>query len=258
MSSAKGRTTRAFRQLRAAKSTWLLVRILLLVQAIPSLWNIFNPDGPDRVSQLQYLLGLNPHNAVSGQYWQFLSYCFIHGNWSHLLLNAAAILLLGSKLEHYIAKRSFWILAALSTFVGAGLFSACELLLPLTAGLASPTLVGSSAICFAFLLFLTTLSPESKFLPFFMSGRSIGICIIILNLFLTALNPNLPSGPLAEWGAYLSLNYSPDLFKVSHACHLGGSLVGFFYGKWLLRPRINLVRLRRAREKQERRAEASR
>ncbi len=114
-----------------------------------------------------------------------------------------------------------------------------------------PTLVGSSAICFGFLVFLTTLSPESKFLPLFVSGRSIGLGIILANLILALLNPDLPTGPLAEGGRYLSENGSEDIFKVSHACHLGGSLAGLLYAKWLLRPRVTLAKLQRARKKKE-------
>eukprot|EP00903_Cladosiphon_okamuranus_P003466 g3464.t1 len=234
-----------------AKSTWQLVRILILVQGIPFLWNFFTPHGPDKLYQLQYLLGLNPPLALAGKFWQFGTYGLIHGNWTHLLLNVAAILLLASKLEQFIAKRSFWILVILSTLSGATFFTAGELLGGGTGGAPARTLVGSSAICFSFLLFLTTLSPESKFLPFFLSGRSIGLGIILANAALAVLNPSLPTGPLAEFGAGISSRHLPDLFDVSHACHLGGSLTGFLYGRWLLRPRISLTRLKRAREKRE-------
>jgi membrane associated rhomboid family serine protease len=45
------------------------------------------------------------------------------------------------------------------------------------------------------------------------------------------------------------------MFKVSHACHLGGSLAGYISGKYLLRPRVTIETLRRAREKQERKSQ---
>ena len=113
------------------------------------------------------------------------------------------------------------------------------------------TLVGSSAICFGLLALLTTLSPDSKFLPLFLSGRSIGIGIILANLVLALLNPDLPTGPLARLGKQLAAGHLEGLFQISHACHLGGSLAGFIYGKYLLRPRVTLKSLMREREKRE-------
>ncbi|MBG7607399.1 MAG: rhomboid family intramembrane serine protease [Verrucomicrobia bacterium] len=247
MGSNAGRIRRAFRQLRNSPCSWMLFRILLIMQAVPVIWNAIVPSGPDKLNQAQQLLGLGKTDFLSGHFWQPLSYSLIHGNWLHLLVNAASILLLGSKLEHIVSKTTFWLLSLFAALAGGLLF------LPLTyhGGDLPPTLVGSSAICFAFLVLLTTLSPESKFLPVFLSGRSIGIAIILANLVLALLNPNLPTGPLAAYGKQLSENGFVDLFKISHACHLGGSLAGYFYGKWLLRPRVTLKSLQRARAKKE-------
>jgi len=256
MGSTAGRFRRGFRQLRNSPATWMLVRILLIVQAVPVIWDLVRPPGKftqGKLETAQTLLGLRKDLFLSGDYWQFFTHAFIHANWPHLLVNAACIVMLGSKLEHFIAKRSFWILTFLSVLAGGALFLLLTSYAPIEPGGPAPqTLVGSSAICFAFLVFLTTVSPESKFLPLFLSGKSIGIAIILANLSLALLNPDLPTGPLARFGKQLSENDFEDLFRVSHACHLGGSLVGFFYGKWLLRPRVTLESLRKAREKKER------
>jgi membrane associated rhomboid family serine protease len=257
MGSPAGRFGRSFRQLRNAPSTWLLFRLLVLIQAVPFVWDLVSPpphSHPDKLTQLQIMLGLRKDHFLAGDFWQILSHALIHGNWLHLLLNAACLVILGAKLEHIIGKRSLWLLALYSTLAGGLLF----LLLTPTAPPAllfgedqPPTLVGSSAICFGFLVFLTTLSPESKFLPVFVSGRLIGLGIILVNLILALLNPDLPTGPLAEAGRYLSDQGFHDGFKVSHACHLGGSLAGLFYAKWLLRPRVTLAKLQKARQKKE-------
>lgn len=250
MGSNAGRMKRAFRQLRNSPCTWMLFRILLYYQGIPVIWNAIVPDGPDKLNQAQHLLGITKFEFLSGHFWQPLSYSLIHVNWPHLLVNAASILLLGSKMEHIVSKRTFWLLSLFAALAGGLLY------LPLTfhGTTPPPTLVGSSAICFAFLVFLTTVSPESKFLPLFLSGRSIGIAIILANLILALLNPDLPTGPLAGYGKQLVANGLGDLFQISHACHLGGSLVGYFYGKWMLRPRVTLKSLQRARAKKEAKA----
>jgi hypothetical protein len=38
---------------------------------------------------------------------------------------------------------------------------------------------------------------------------------------------------------------------MGHACHFGGGMAGWLFGRWLLRPRISLERLRRDRERRE-------
>ena len=247
MGSNAGRFKRAFRQLRNSPCTWMLVRILFYFQGIPVIWNLIAPDGPDKLGQAQTLLGISYHQFLGGHFWQPATYALIHANWAHLLINAATILLFGSKLEHIVTKTTFWMLSLLAALAGGLLF------LPLTfhGSVPPPTLVGSSALSFAFLVLLTTVSPESKFLPLFLSGRSIGIAIILANLILALLNPDLPTGPLAGYGKQLASHGLGDLFKISHACHLGGSLAGYFYGKWLLRPRVTLKSLQKARAKKE-------
>lgn len=222
--------TRSLRQVVGASQTWVLFLLLIVFQTIPFVSN--------HLGDAQVILGLNRDELFQGKIWQLVSYVFIHGNWLHLIFNAAAILLLSAKLEHIISKKSYWCICLYATLAGALFFL---LLSP-----HNQTLVGSSPLCFAFLLMLTTLSPDSKFLPIFLSGKTLGIAIILANLLLATLNPSLPTGPIAQLGQKIA-NHIPNLFNASHACHLGGSLVGWFYGMYLLRPRVSLKTLKQQR-----------
>lgn len=257
MGGSGGRFSRGFRQLREAGATWQILCILIIIQAAPVIWDLLFPAGhsqPEKVFQTHILLGLSKPNFLSGDFWQPLTYALIHADWLHLTMNAAAILLLGSKIEHITGKRTIRLVAFVAAIAGGFLFLA----LSRDIDPAHPQrLVGSSAICFAFLVMLTTLSPDSRFIPFFVSGRSLGIGVILANLILALMNPDLPTGPLARLGFNLSENFSPDLFRISHACHLGGSLVGFIAGRFLLRPRVTIESLRKAREKREARSAAT-
>ncbi|MGJ8644585.1 MAG: rhomboid family intramembrane serine protease [Luteolibacter sp.] len=251
LSSESGKFRRGIQKIRTATSSWLLILILLIIQATPVIFGKFSahPEAPDRLSQAQIIFGLKKHNFLTGDFWQIATNALIHVNWAHLLLNAAVILLLGSKIEHITGKRIFWLLTPTAAIFG-GLFFI--LFTPL--GISpndQQTLVGSSAICFAFLILLTTLSPESKFLPLFLSGKSIGAGIILANLILSLSNPDLPTGPFAKFGTYLTQHGLTELFRISHPCHLGGSIAGFLFGRFLLRPRVTLASLKRKREKRE-------
>lgn len=249
MGSTGGRFGRGFRQLRNAPATWQVFRVLVIIQAVPVVWNMVVPPGaaaPDKLSQAQALLGLTRPYFLAGDFWQPLTYALIHGNWQHLLLNCAAIVLLGSKIEHIAGKRTFRCVALLAVLAGGLAF------LAMTPGgmINAETLVGSSSLCFAFLVLLTTLSPESRFLPFFLSGKSLGAGIILANLTLALLHPGLDTGPLARIGAKWGETI-PGLFQINHACHFGGSLAGWLAGRFLLRPRVTIQSLRKAREKRE-------
>jgi membrane associated rhomboid family serine protease len=216
--------------LRHASVTWIIIATLIAFQAIPYFLH--------ELELAQRVFGLNRNALFEGRIYQLFSYIFIHGSWTHLFLNAAAILLLGCKLEYIIPKRTIALLSIYAAFGGALMF--------LLFSPSSQILVGASPLCFAFLLMLLTLSPESKFLPFFLSGKTLGIAIILVNLFLAVLNPDLPTGPIAKLGQEIA-NRVPNLFNTSHACHLGGSLVGWIYGIYMLRPRVSLKALQQRR-----------
>lgn len=248
LTSGNGKFRRGIQNLRNAKCSWLLILLLVTIQAAPALWEKF-AGVTDALEQAQFILGLKKHHFLTGNFWQIVTNALIHVNWAHLLLNSAAILLLGSKIEHIAGKRIFRLLTFTAAVFGGLLFL---LFTPL--GIPpdkQQTLVGSSAICFAFLILLTTLSPESKFLPLFLSGKSIGTGIILANLTLSLSNPDLPTGPFAKFGTYLTQHGLSELFRVSHPCHLGGSIAGYLLGKYLLRPRVTLASLKREREKRE-------
>ena len=45
-------------------------------------------------------LGLSRMGILSGKFWQFISYGFLHGDFIHAGVNAVFILLVGSRVEH--------------------------------------------------------------------------------------------------------------------------------------------------------------
>jgi membrane associated rhomboid family serine protease len=227
----KDRLERSVFLLGNAPLTWIIIATLIGFQAVPSLLH--------ELESAQRLFGLNRHALAEGKIHQIFSYILIHGNLTHLGLNIAAILLLGSKLENTLDRRTMERLSILATLGGALVFL---LLAP-----GSQTLVGASPLCFAFLLMLTTLSPESKFFPVFLNGRNLGMVIMLIHLLLAILNPALPTGPIAKIGQAIA-SHMPDLFNTSHACHLGGSLVGWIYGVHMLRPRVSLKTLQQRRK----------
>ena len=185
--------------------------------------------------------GLSRAGFLSGHLWQIASYGLLHGSWWHAGINSLCVLLIGSRIEHIAGRRTL-LRATLAGVVGGGLG---HLLL------GSGLLVGLSGGCMALLLLVTTLSPQSRMLPLPVSGRSLGLGLLLAALVLTLLNPVLGVPGASVAGQWLASRGLGGWFQIGHACHLGGGLAGWLYGRWLLRAPVTLQQLRRARARRE-------
>jgi membrane associated rhomboid family serine protease len=184
-------------------------------------------------------LGLGRQELAAGGVWRLFSYAFLHGSWLHVGLNAALIVGVGSRIES-MAGHAVAVRVMLAGLLGGGLFHVM---------LAPGLLVGFSGAAVALVLLLVTLSPESRMFPLPVSGKSLGIGIIVAELFLALLNPELGVPWLASLGK--GMESMGALFQIGHACHLGGGLAGWGVGRWLLRPRVSLASLQRERARVE-------
>ena len=223
-------------QLRNSPVSWswfgLVIGIHFLVES---------RGGTDFVSSWYENLGLSRDGFLSGRIWQVFSYGFLHGSWLHAGMNALFVLLIGSRIE-YVAGRAVMIRVMLAGVLGG---AAGHLVL------GSGLLVGLSGGCLALLLLLTTLSPQSKMFPLPVSGRSLGLGILLAELILALIDPALGLPGLSLLGRNLADHGMDSWFRMGHACHFGGGIAGWAFGRWMLRPRITLDRLRRDRARRE-------
>jgi membrane associated rhomboid family serine protease len=231
------------RQLRHSPASWMVVGLILAVHLWVSLLG-----GPDLqpARSIYEALGLNREGILAGKLWKIPSYALLHGSWWHAILNALFVLLVGSRIEHMVGRRIMLRTALIGVLGGA--FGH----LLLAAGeTGSPLLVGFSGGCIGLLLMLTTLSPQSRMMPLPVSGRSLGLGILITALFLALIHPALNLPGFSNIGKMLVARGMGWWFDMGHACHFGGGMTGWLYGRWLLRPRITLHRLRADRKRRE-------
>jgi membrane associated rhomboid family serine protease len=187
------------------------------------------------------LLGLSREGVVAGRFWQVASHGLLHGSWFHLGLNCLFVLLIGSRIEHMTGSGG-----VLRTLVAGVLGGGAAHLL-----LGSGLLVGLSGGCMALLLMLTTLSPQSRMMPVPVSARSLGLGVMIAEMILTLINPGLGLPGLSQIGNLLVKLGCGSWFDLGHACHVGGGIAGWLLARWVLRPRVSLDSLRRARARRE-------
>jgi len=234
---------RNLRQLGSSPASWSVAGIILAIHLGVTL-----AGGPVRQPawSVYETLGLTREGVLSGKIWQIFTYGLFHGSWWHVLLNALFVLLVGSRIEYMAGSR-----AMLKTVVLGVLGGGTGHLLLAAGGHRAPLLVGFSGGCVALLLLLTTLSPQSRMMPLPVSGRSLGLGILTAELLLALVNPALDLPGFSNVGHWLVGHGLASWFDMGHACHFGGGIAGWLYGRWLLRPRISLKRLRADRERRE-------
>lgn len=159
------------------------------------------------------ILGLTVPSVFSQfQFFQFVTYLFVHGNWIHLIFNMLILYIFGSELERYWGTPYFLRYYFISG-IGAGICS-----IPFIWGINAP-LIGASGALFALLVAYGLLFPDRVItllvffiLPVRMKARQMVLIFIGLELFLL-FNSGGGGG-------------------IAHFAHLGGALVGFIYLKW--------------------------
>lgn len=197
--------------------------------------------GPDGMRWWYENLGLSREGTPAGMILRVFTYALLHGGWWHVALNVLFLWFVGSRIEHVAGARVMTRCVFLGIVAGG-----CGHLL-----LGSGLLVGVSGGCFALLLMHVTLSPDSRMMPLPVSGRSLGAGLLLAALLLALANPELGIPGIGAAGRALVDHGMGSWFEIGHACHLGGGLAGWLYGRWMLRPRVSLERLRRQRAKRE-------
>ena len=143
------------------------------------------------------------------QFWRFVTYTFIHGDFWHILFNMWGIYLFGMPMERLLGYRRFLTLYFASGVIGA--------LLWLPFNWNSPTIcVGASGALFGIMVACAMAFPDAKvvllFPPIPMKMRTMVIGYIVLELLLS-FNANT---------------------HIAHLVHLGGALGGFLYMRYFV------------------------
>lgn len=228
----KGRKGNRWRWLLAdllgAKACWVLAASLVVIYLAMT---ALGPAVID-LNKVYSDLGLTRAGLMQGKLWQLVTHAFLHGNPTHLLINVVTLLLIGSRVERIGGTAA--VIKVFSAGVLAG--GIVQVLLSPPSQLQF-LLVGASGGITALLLWLTTVSPESRMLPLPISAKNLGRGII-----------------LAEAGFLTASWIMPDSglqIVVAHGCHLGGAIAGWWLGRRMFRPAPTLEDLRKERERRE-------
>lgn len=199
-------------------SIFIIVNVIVFVAFILaySLGGILGYD-PEK---LLGFLALNPENVVKGYFWTLLTSMFMHGNFSHILVNMISMFFIGSFVERLIGrKRFFWFyfisgIAAGAFFAGFAYFGS---LFPWGAnvfGGIDSYAVGASGALFGLGGLLAVLVPNLRVLVFFIIPMRMWTAMAFLMIVLWILS---------------ALSGLP----IGNTAHLGGLVTGLVYGFYL-------------------------
>ncbi|BDS06173.1 hypothetical protein NT6N_12130 [Oceaniferula spumae] len=222
----------------------------LVVVLIATHWIVERAGGPAFVPNLFIHLGLTWEGVRSWGVWQIITYALLHGGWFHLIVNVLMLWLVGGRVIHILGYRG-WLKVVVSGVVLGGLLHLLTSAVLVSNGFQEFRLVGISGACYALLITLTTLSPDSRMWPIPITGKNLGLGLIFSELFLWLMRPELGIPWFSAMGLRLVDMGGGSLFYISHACHFGGAIAGWWLARKLLAPTPSLADLRQMRAERE-------
>ena len=172
--------------------------------------------------ELYDYVGLSPHSLIKGRFWTLVTYAFFHHPtyWSHFIINSAMLLYYGGRITFF-----FGIIKTLNLLIAGVLVGGISHLLYSLIANEYEILIGISGGVFALLAAYATFAGDSRFCG--IKGRYLPPALALLSI-LIILYPFLPFTILPQ------AIYDP-ISHISHSCHLGGLLAGWFLASRMIR-----------------------
>lgn len=246
MSVPSKRKKRWLPQLHRCVPFWNVMTVLVLVILLAHLF-VNGLGGVSGAPELYSLFGLSWHSFSEGKIWQLVTYAFMHANWRHLGLNLVMLWIVGGSVYRILGARK-WLIIFFTAIIAGGCLHLLASYWLERGGYPANTLVGVSGACVAMLLVLTTLSPDSRMWPIPVSGKNLGLGVIFAEMLLWLMQPGLHLPIFGAAGNVLVAMGAEGVFKMSHGCHLGGALVGWWFARRLLASPPSLEELQMSRK----------
>jgi len=140
--------------------------------------------------------------------WQLVTSIFLHGSFDHYLVNAIVLFFFGSELERRVGGSSY-----LKIFLLSGIFGNLMYLAFSEVTSSSVPALGASGAIYGVMGTLAVIAPEIRVLLFFVVPMNIRLVVVLFALYNLFLTPfSIFTG-------------------VAYVAHLGGLIVGLYYGK---------------------------
>lgn len=200
---------RPYRRSSYSRFNWSVTAVLIVVNVGVFLLQVVS--SPALFEKLLTYGALSLDGFKNHYFWQFLTFQFLHGGVWHLALNALTLYMFGRPLEDTFGKRSYLIMYLASGVAGGVLQILLALVWP---ALDVPT-VGASAGISGVVGAFALLRPDLTFLfMFIIPIRARHFLWLVIGFSVLCL--------VFRWAP-----------EVAHGAHLGGTLFGVAYLRWM-------------------------
>lgn len=175
--------------------------IIALITIMFALTLIFRP--------IFSILALQPYEFYLRP-WQLVTSIFLHGSFDHFLINTLVLFFFGNELERRVGGKKY-----LEIFFLSGLFGNIMFIIFSYASQTFPSAVGASGAIYGIMGALAILAPEIRVLLFFFIPMNIRMAVLLFALYDLLMTP---------FSVFTG---------VAHIAHLGGLVIGLYYGEKL-------------------------
>jgi membrane associated rhomboid family serine protease len=183
------------------------VKWLIIVNVAVYILQLFFVDSTLAGRPILLAFNLMPYDVLRrGEFWQLVTYMFLHASIGHILFNMLALWMFGSAVEQTWGTRRF-LQYYFICGIGAGI---CVVFANLAFGDVYQRVIGASGAIYGLLLAFGMLFPDQEILIMFLFPIKAKIAVMI-------------------FGAIAFLSSFQGGGTVSNLAHLGGMLVGYIY-----------------------------
>ena len=151
--------------------------------------------------QFTTLFALTPSLAFRGYFWQFVTYMFLHADFSHIFLNMFTLLMFAPRIEHEMGSKRF-LIYYLICGIGSGLFHIAF------TGISNVPMVGASGAIYGVLTAFGVMFPNAIVLVMGIIPMKALKSVIVFGVIQFLLGIMVPGSAIAYFG------------------HVGGIVVG--------------------------------
>lgn len=158
---------------RYLNAVQILVMVNVIVYILTNLFDI-------RINgiSLIYYLSLIPPFVRHGYVWQFVTYMFVHSDFSHIFFNMYALMIFGISLERAIGSYEFLLFYFLSGILGGVL----NYIASVTGIVPMSVVLGASGAVYALMFLTAVLFPFNRVLLFFIFPMRLPLAVLVFIL----------------------------------------------------------------------------
>lgn len=221
------------------------IGVLLMLSVHLGIGLVWWRGGSPALDAVLYWGSLSWEGIAKGQIWRLFTHLWLHGNLTHLIVNAGLFYYACARLSHVLTG---W--RIISLFLVCGVGSGLAHVISQAFFPEIPPLIGASGGVTGLLLGFFSISPDSRMVLLNISASNLSKGVLISSALLFIMSPWLNLPLMGDLGQWLGSAIGDFIFLSAHLVHFSGGLLGWtmigrFFPKLLTAGDLSRMRLER-------------